>query len=151
PPAHRAGPRPAASGSVLAVPCASSGSEASLSMSRARRAAATLILVRRSYHRPMQRDIERVLISGERIARRVGELAEQITADHSPPRMPGDAQITIVPILTGAMIFAADLIRAIPLPMRIDLVTVSSYPGQSIRSHGSQVLGRQLEHVRGRH
>ncbi len=99
----------------------------------------------------MQQDIERVLISGERIARRVGELAERITADHSPPRMPGDAQITLVPILTGAMIFAADLIRAIPLPMRINLVTVSSYPGQSIRSHGSQVLGRQLEHVRGRH
>ncbi len=99
----------------------------------------------------MQQDIQRVLIDGERIARRVRELASEITADHGPPRMPGDAEITIVPILTGAMIFAADLIRSIPLPMRINLVTVSSYPGQSVRSQGSDVLSQQLHDVGGRH
>jgi hypoxanthine phosphoribosyltransferase len=99
----------------------------------------------------MQQDIQRVLIDGDRINARVRELAAQITVDHTPPRMPGDAEITIVPILTGAMIFAADLIRAIPLAMRINLVTVSSYPGQSVRSQGSQVLTQQLPDVRGRH
>ena len=99
----------------------------------------------------MQQDIQRVLIDGEQIAQRVRQLAAMVTADHTPPRMPGDAEITIVPILTGAMIFAADLIRAIPLAMRINLVTVSSYPGQSVRSQGSRVLTQQLPDVRGRH
>lgn len=99
----------------------------------------------------MQRDIQRVLIAGEQIAQRVRERARQVTADHTPPRAGDETEITIVPILTGAMIFAADLIRSIPLPIRINLVTLSSYPGQSVRSHGSQVLSQQLHEVRGRH
>ena len=93
----------------------------------------------------MDRDIDRVLISQERIAARVAEMARQITADH------GDGEVTIVPIMTGAMIFCADLIRQIPIAMQIGLLTVSSYPGRSLRSQGSQVLGQQLGDVRGRH
>ena len=99
----------------------------------------------------MQGDIERVLISHEKIAQRVGELAAQIVADHTPPRMSGEAEITIVPILTGAMIFCCDLIRHIPFPMKIGLMTVSSYPGSSIRTQGSQVIGQQLGDIKGRH
>jgi hypoxanthine phosphoribosyltransferase len=100
----------------------------------------------------MQGDIERVLISQDRIARRVRELAEQITADHTPPRMAdGGEEITIVPILTGAFIFCGDLIRQIPLPIQIGLLTVSSYPGNSLRTQGSQLLGKQLGDVRGHH
>src|SRR5688572_17075305 len=96
-------------------------------------------------------DIERILISRERIAQRVREMAAQITADHSPPAMPDGDEITIVPILTGAMIFCCDLIREIPIAMRIGLLTVSSYPGSALRSQGSQVLSQQLSDVRGRH
>ena len=99
----------------------------------------------------MDRDIDRILIPQERIAARVRELARDIIADHTPPRMPGDPEITIVPILTGAMIFCCDLIRRIPLAMKIGLMTVSSYPGASLRTQGSQVLGQQLGDVRGRH
>src|SRR4051794_11833985 len=99
----------------------------------------------------MQRDIDRVLISQEKIAARVAELAREIIADHTPPRMAGEAEITIVPILTGAMIFCCDLIRQIPIAMKIGLMTVSSYPGSSIRTQGSQLLGQQLGDVRGRH
>jgi hypoxanthine phosphoribosyltransferase len=94
----------------------------------------------------MQRDIDRVLISQQRIAARVGELARQITADHTP-----GGEVTIVPILTGAMIFCADLIRQIPIAMQVGLLTVSSYPGRSLRTQGSQVVGQQLGDVRGRH
>jgi len=97
----------------------------------------------------MQRDIERVLISQDQIAKRVGELARKITADHMPDNTPGE--VTIVPILTGAFIFCGDLIRQIPLPIQIGLLTVSSYPGSSLRSKGSQLLGQQLGDVRGRH
>src|SRR5205823_6321773 len=98
-----------------------------------------------------QRDIDRILISQEKIAERVKQLAQQIVIDHTPPRMAGEAEITIVPILTGAMIFCCDLIRQIPIAMKIGLMTVSSYPGSSIRTQGSQMLGQQLGDVRGRH
>lgn len=99
----------------------------------------------------MDRDIDRILIPQKRIAARVRELAGDIIADHTPPRMPGEPEITIVPILTGAMIFCCDLIRRIPLAMKIGLMTVSSYPGASLRTQGSQVLGQQLGDVRDRH
>jgi hypoxanthine phosphoribosyltransferase len=99
----------------------------------------------------MQDDIERVLISQDRIAARVRQLAQQITVDHTPPRMPDGGEITIVPILTGAFIFCGDLIRQIPLPIQIGLLTVSSYPGASLQTQGSQLLGKQLGDVRDHH
>lgn len=99
----------------------------------------------------MTRDIDRILISQRQIAQRVAELAGLITADHSPPRLAGPMELTIVPVLTGAMIFAGDLIRQIPIAMQIGLVTVSSYPGASVASQGAQVLAQQLGAVRGRH
>src|SRR3954467_7559360 len=103
----------------------------------------------------MRRDIERVLISQDRIALRVHELARQITDDHRASsggaERGAELEITIVPVLTGAMIFCADLIRRIPIAMRIGLLAVSSYPGRSVRTQGSQVLGKQLGDLTGRH
>jgi hypoxanthine phosphoribosyltransferase len=97
----------------------------------------------------MQGDIERVLISQEQIKTRVQELANLITRDHLPIR--GSLEVTIVPIMTGAMIFCGDLIRKLPLKMQIGLITVSSYPGASMRSKGSEILGAQLGDISGRH
>lgn len=98
----------------------------------------------------MQADIQRVLISQEQIRSRVHELAEEITRDHAPDKLE-NAEVTIVPILTGAMIFCGDLIRQLPLKMKIGLITVSSYPGASLRTKGSQILGDQLGDIAGRH
>jgi hypoxanthine phosphoribosyltransferase len=97
----------------------------------------------------MHADIDRILIPRQRIAERVGELARTITADHSAHG--SNAEITIVPILTGAMIFCGDLIREMPIAMKIGLMTVSSYPGRSVSSQGAQVIQQQLGNVRGRH
>lgn len=99
---------------------------------------------------PMDDDIDRVLISHDRIAVRVKELAAQITADHSPPNLSG-AEITIVPVMTGAMIFASDLIRRMPIAMKIGLIQVSSYPGRNVQSLGSQIVANQVGEIRGRH
>ena len=101
----------------------------------------------------MQDDVDRILIPQERIARRVRELAAQIVADHAPLASPdgGVPEITLVPILTGAMIFCADLMRQMSVRMKIGLLTVSSYPGASLRTQGSTLLGQQLGDVRGRH
>jgi hypoxanthine phosphoribosyltransferase len=93
----------------------------------------------------MLADIERVLISREQIARRVAEMAGQITADRA------GGEITIVPVMTGAMIFCADLIRQIPMAMKIGLLMVSSYPGAAIESQGPKILAGQNVDVRGRH
>jgi hypoxanthine phosphoribosyltransferase len=98
----------------------------------------------------MHRDIDRVLISQYQIGARIREMAQQITLDHAASTNPA-AEITIVPILTGAMIFCGDLIRQLPLKMKIGLMTVSSYPGKSLRTQGSQLLGQQIGDIRGRH
>jgi hypoxanthine phosphoribosyltransferase len=93
----------------------------------------------------MHKDIERVLISQYQIMARVKEMAEQITRDFA------DGEVTIVPVMTGAMIFCGDLIRQIPIQMRIGLLAVSSYPGASMNTKGSQVISQQLGDIRGRH
>ena len=99
----------------------------------------------------MQQDIDRILISQSAIADRVGALARQITADFTTASNAGQAaEITIVPIMTGALVFTADLIRRIPIALRIGLLTVSSYPGKSISSQGPTVLRQQLGEVAGR-
>ncbi len=98
----------------------------------------------------MYSDIDRVLITKEQIALRVRELAAEITNDHRATEG-GEAEMTIVPILTGAIIFCGDLIRHIPIAMKIGLMTVSSYPGRSLQTQGSQVIGQQLVNVKGRH
>jgi hypoxanthine phosphoribosyltransferase len=95
----------------------------------------------------MQGDIDQVLIPREEIAQRVRRVAEQITADLVGPDPAGDGafggpervQITLIPILTGSFMFVADLIRHLPLYMRINLVSVSSYPGASTASRGARL------------
>lgn len=98
----------------------------------------------------MRADIDRVLLTQEQIARRVRELAAQITADHADPAA-GGPEVTIVPVLTGAMIFCSDLIRHMPIAMQIGLMTVSSYPGAATETKGSRLLGSQLGDLAGRH
>lgn len=106
----------------------------------------------------MHADIQRVLISQWQISARVQELARQITQDlqreqasEDAARSGGGPELTIIPIMTGAMIFASDLIRHIPIAMRIGLLTVSSYPGAAMSSQGSTLTTAQLPDLRGRH
>ena len=57
-----------------------------------------------------------------------------------------------IPILTGALDFLQpDLMRQMPIAMKIGLITVSSYPGKSLSTQGSHVLGEKVGDVRGRH
>jgi hypoxanthine phosphoribosyltransferase len=94
----------------------------------------------------MQADIENVLIEAPRIQDRVVELARQITGE-----IDTEAGLTIVPVLTGAMIFTADLIRQMPVRMKINLVSVSSYPGASLRAQNANVVAKQLGDISDRH
>lgn len=75
-------------------------------------------------------DIGEVLVSEERIAARITELGARIAADY------GGRPVTLVSVLKGSLPFMADLMRAIDLPLRIDLMEVSSYGGNATESSG---------------
>jgi hypoxanthine phosphoribosyltransferase len=65
-----------------------------------------------------------VVIDEESLQGRVRELGEQITRDYK------GRELTLVAIMKGAVFFLADLARAIDLPVRIELMGVSSYHGE---------------------
>ena len=97
---------------------------------------------------PMQQDIDKILIPQARIAQRVAELAATITADLQADS--DTAELILVPILTGAMIFCCDLMRQIPIALNIGLFTVSSYPGPSTSPRPAQIISRQIGDIRGK-
>ena len=70
-------------------------------------------------------DIGEVLLGEEEIQTRVAELGRQISADYAGKRL------TLVSVLKGSLPFMADLMRVIDIPVRIDLMEVSSYGGKS--------------------
>jgi len=92
----------------------------------------------------MRRDIP-VLISAESIQKRIDELARDIT------RVYQGQQITIVGVLTGCLVFLADLIRRLDLPIKIALVQASSYRGTATTAGSLQVQDELLPDLRGRH
>ncbi|MCS7240177.1 MAG: hypoxanthine phosphoribosyltransferase [Candidatus Bipolaricaulota bacterium] len=77
----------------------------------------------------MREHIERVIFSAEEIARRVQDLAAQITTDYKKggKRDPYGRPLLVVGLLKGAMPFMADLIRAMDIPLEYDFMAVSSY------------------------
>lgn len=94
------------------------------------------------------------MISAERIAQRVEELGAQIAArldELSAAGNSGDSGIVLVPILTGSIIFVADLVRRLPQKIRIDVLTVSSYPGRATSSVGPTIGGNLASTLKGRH
>lgn len=106
----------------------------------------------------MQDHVEQVLLDRSQIAARVAEMAAQIADDlhmdivASGGDDSGGDQITIVPILTGSLIFLADLIRELPLMMRIQVLTASSYPGRAMSSqHPPQITASLPDDLRGHH
>ena len=62
-------------------------------------------------------------------------------------RMAG--RLTLVTILSGSLIFLSDLIRCLPLRMKLGLITVSSYKGTKPTT--ASVLGQLNTNVTGRH
>jgi hypoxanthine phosphoribosyltransferase len=87
----------------------------------------------------------KVLLSAERIQERVAELAREIARDY------GKQPVTIVGVLTGCLMFLADLVRHLDLPLRIDLVQASSYRGPNTRPAQLVVSPNLALDVRGRH
>ena len=87
----------------------------------------------------------KVLIPAARIQQRVAELAEAIALDHGPH------PLTIVGVLTGSLIFLADLVRHVNLPLRIGLIQASSYRGTATLPGDLRISPEMLPDVTGRH
>jgi hypoxanthine phosphoribosyltransferase len=66
-------------------------------------------------------EVERVLITEEQIARRVKLMARAIQHEFA------GRELVVVSLLNGTVMFLADLIRNLSLPLRLDFIGVSSY------------------------
>ena len=87
----------------------------------------------------------KVLIGVDELQKRVTELGEQIGRDYQ------GRKLTIVGVLTGSLIFLADLVRRLDLQLRIGLIQASSYRGATTQSGDLQIGPELLPDVRGRH
>jgi len=93
----------------------------------------------------MQDDLERTLFDEATIMARLDEIAAEIVQDY------GDRELTVIAILNGSLIFMADLLRRIPLPLKLDCLSVASYHGGT-KSSGEVVFKQLiLPEVAGRH
>jgi hypoxanthine phosphoribosyltransferase len=75
-------------------------------------------------------DVAQVLITEEQIRDKVTELGAHISSDYA------DSSVTLVSVLKGSLPFMADLMRAIEIPVQIDLMEVSSYGGATTETSG---------------
>ena len=81
-----------------------------------------------------RKDVERILITDDEIARRIRGMSRDIERDFTGREM------VVVSLLNGTVMFLADLIRNLSLPLRLDFIGVSSY-GAGTES-GNLVLPR---------
>lgn len=86
-----------------------------------------------------------VFITEGQLAKRVQELGTQITQDYQ------GHSVLLVGILTGALVFLADLMRVIQLPVEIDCMALSSYGNASTTSGEVQILKDLNAPLQGKH
>ena len=86
----------------------------------------------------MDNSIKYVMYSEEQIKKRVSEIAAQISVDYQ------GKDVLLVCVLRGSIIFTADLIREMSIPVKVDTIAVSSY-GNSTESSGVVRLIKDLD------
>jgi hypoxanthine phosphoribosyltransferase len=87
----------------------------------------------------------RELISQQAIARRLDELAAEISRDYA-----GAGEVLLVGVLRGAFIFLADLSRRLTVPCAVDFISVSSYTG-AVQAGGVRLVLDVRSSLAGRH
>jgi hypoxanthine phosphoribosyltransferase len=97
-------------------------------------------------------DIASVLVTEQQIAEKTAELAEQIGKDYADLCAGGrNADLLLVGVLKGAVMFMTDFARAVPLPVQLEFMAVSSY-GSSTSSSGVVRILKDLDRdIAGRH
>jgi hypoxanthine phosphoribosyltransferase len=94
-------------------------------------------------------DICAVLVTAEQIRERTAELAAKIAADYADEPMQND--LLLIGVLKGAVMFMTDLARALPVPVQLEFMAVSSY-GSATSSSGVVRILKDLDRdIAGRH
>ncbi|MBQ2966708.1 MAG: hypoxanthine phosphoribosyltransferase [Clostridia bacterium] len=93
----------------------------------------------------MNNSIERILLSEEEIHAKVKELGAQISKDYQ------GKDLLVVVILKGSVIFAADLLREITIPVEIDFIAVSSYGSSTVSSGVVKIIKDLNESIENKH
>lgn len=85
-------------------------------------------------------DVERIVFSEEAIRARIAELGAAISRDYA------DRDPVLVGVLTGVVLFMADLLRHITVPVTVDFMAISQYAGGG-GSTGSVRITKDLDHA----
>jgi len=93
----------------------------------------------------MRDDLDHVLFDEAAILGRLDGMAAEITKEYR------GKELTVIAILNGSLIFMADLLRRIPLPLKVDCISVASYHGGT-ESTGTVTFDQlSIPDVSGRH
>lgn len=84
------------------------------------------------------------LLSEDEIRAGVGRLAKQILDRYAPH------PLTIIGVLTGSVVFLADLIRRLDLPLRVGVVQARSYRGEATTPGPLTIDAGLMPDIRGR-
>ncbi len=79
-------------------------------------------------------DLQAILFDETTIQDRVCALANQINVAYA------ESKLTVIAIANGALIFTADLIRKLNLPVRFDCIHVSSYQNQTTPLNAPKIM-----------
>ena len=90
-------------------------------------------------------DINQILLTQEVIKKRVQELGKEIDQHYR------DREIIIITLLDGAIVFTADLIRNLAIPLRLDCLRVSSYGNSTDPETAPRILSSLKSDVRDKH
>ena len=89
--------------------------------------------------------ITKVLVTEEQINEKVAELAAELDKKYT------DKDVLLVGVLKGAVMFMADLSRAMQIPVQMDWMAVSSYGSGTVSSGVVRILKDLDADVLGRH
>jgi len=90
-------------------------------------------------------ELDRVLLTEERLAAKVAELAQQLREDYAGKNP------VLIGILTGSFVFMTDLIRALAMDLTVDFMAVSSYEDATVSSGKVRLLKDCSHDISGRH
>ena len=86
----------------------------------------------------LEADVGEVLIDGDALRARIGELGEELSRDYD------GRDLLLVGVLKGAVFFMADLMRELTVPCEIDFMAISSY-GAATDSSGVVRILKDLD------
>jgi hypoxanthine phosphoribosyltransferase len=89
-------------------------------------------------------DVEEILLTEDQIQARVAELGAQLTADYA------GLDPVLISVLKGSIVFLADLVRGVELPLSIDIMEVSSYGAATETSGQVRILKDLSKPIEGR-